>query len=55
MLDLKFIRENHELVRQGLLNKNSKDVVDEILSLDEERRSLILRTDDLKSKRNQAS
>ncbi len=55
MLDLKFIRENHELFRQGLLNKNSKDVVDEILSLDEERRSLILRTDDLKSKRNQAS
>ncbi len=55
MLDLKFIRENPELVRQGLLNKNSKDAVDEIISFDEERRSLILKTDELKAKRNQAS
>ncbi len=55
MLDMKFIRENPEIVRQGLLNKNSADVVDEILSIDEERRSLILKTDELKAKRNQAS
>ncbi len=55
MLDLKFIRENPELVRQGLLNKNSRDVVGEVLSLDEERRSLIIKTDELKAKRNQAS
>ena len=41
MLDVKFIRENPELVRQGLLNKNAKDVVDEILQLDDKRRSLI--------------
>ena len=55
MLDIKLIRENPELVRQGLLNKNSKDIVDEILAIDEERRSLILKTDELKAKRNQAS
>ena len=55
MLDLKFIRENPEIVKQGLLNKNSLNVVDEILSIDEERRSLILKTDELKAKRNQAS
>ncbi|MCL5028040.1 MAG: serine--tRNA ligase [Bacteroidetes bacterium] len=55
MLDMKFIRENPEIVRQGLLNKNSADVVDEILSIDEERRALILKTDELKAKRNQAS
>lgn len=55
MLDIKLIRENPELVRQGLLNKNAKDVVDEILALDEERRALILKTDELKAKRNQAS
>jgi len=55
MLDIKLIRENPELIRQGLKNKNAKDVVDEILSLDEERRSLILKTDELKAKRNQAS
>ena len=55
MLDIKLIRENPEFVRQGLLNKNSKDIVDEILAIDEERRSLILKTDELKAKRNQAS
>ncbi|MFA6980481.1 MAG: serine--tRNA ligase [Ignavibacteriaceae bacterium] len=55
MLDIKLIRENPEFVRQGLLNKNSKDIVDEILATDEERRSLILKTDELKAKRNQAS
>jgi seryl-tRNA synthetase len=55
MLDLKFIRENPALVRKGLLNKNSKDVVDEIIASDEERRTLISKTDELKSKRNQVS
>jgi seryl-tRNA synthetase len=55
MLDLKFIRENPELVREGLLNKNSKDIVDEIIFSDEERRTLIARTDELKSRRNQVS
>jgi len=55
MLDLKYIRENPELVNQGLKNKNSIDIVSEILSLDEERRSLIIKTDELKAKRNQAS
>jgi seryl-tRNA synthetase len=55
MLDIKLIRENPELVRQGLLNKNAKDIVSEVLTVDEERRQLILRTDELKSKRNQVS
>lgn len=55
MLDIKFIRENPDLVRQGLLNKNSKDVVGEIIASDEERRTLIAKTEELKSKRNLAS
>jgi len=55
MLDIKLIRENPELVKQGLANKNAKNVVDEILSLDEERRSLIAKTEDLKAKKNQVS
>lgn len=55
MLDLKFIRENSELVKQGIKNKNEKDTVDDVLKLDEERRSLILKTDELKAKRNQVS
>jgi seryl-tRNA synthetase len=55
MLDLKFIRENPELVKQGILNKNEKNRIDEVLSFDESRRQLILKTDELKAKRNQVS
>jgi seryl-tRNA synthetase len=55
MLDLKFIRENPELVKQGIKNKNEKDTVDDVLKLDEDRRALILQTDELKAKRNQVS
>ncbi len=55
MLDIKFIRENSELVRQGLLNKNSADVVNNILELDEKRRSLIAKSDELKALRNKVS
>jgi seryl-tRNA synthetase len=55
MLDLKFIRENPELVKQGIENKNEKSRVDEILKLDEQRRELIIQTDELKAKRNQVS
>ncbi len=55
MLDVKFIRENPETVRQGLLNKNAKDIVDEILQLDEQRRGFISKTEELKAKKNQVS
>lgn len=55
MLDIKLFRENPELVRQGLKNKNAEDKVDAVLKLDQERRDLIMKTDELKSKRNQAS
>ncbi|HKJ82373.1 MAG TPA: serine--tRNA ligase [Ignavibacteriaceae bacterium] len=55
MLDLKFIRENPDIVKQGIENKNEKNRVDEILELDEKRRNLISKTDELKAKRNQVS
>jgi len=55
MLDLKFIRENPELVKQGLLNKNAAVIVDDIIKLDENRRTLIAKTEDLKAKKNQVS
>jgi len=55
MLDVKFIRENPELVRQGLINKNSQDIVDEIINLYEKRRTLIAKTEELKAKKNKVS
>ena len=38
MLDLKFIRENPEVVRQAIANRHDKAPLDEILQLDGERR-----------------
>jgi len=55
MLDLKFIRENPELVKQGVENKNEKNRVDELLEIDRKRRDIIVQADELKAKRNQAS
>ncbi len=55
MLDLKYIRENPELVKQGIQNKNEKDRVDEILALDEKRRKIISEVEELKAKKNQVS
>lgn len=55
MLDLKFIRENPEKVKEGILNKNEKNRIDEILELDKKRREIISKSEELKSKRNQVS
>ena len=55
MLDIKLIRENPDLVKQGIQNKNEKDRVDEILSLDEKRRKIIIEVEELKAKKNQVS
>lgn len=55
MFDIKLIRENPELVRQGLTNKNEPEKVGAILQLDDERRKLIFATDELKSKKNAVS
>lgn len=55
MLDIKFIRENPEIVKQGIINKNEKDTVDEILETDKERRKLLVTVEELKAKRNKVS
>ncbi len=55
MLDLKFIRENIELVRQNIINKNEKANIDEITNLDAERRRIIGEVEKLKNVRNVVS
>ncbi len=55
MLDLKFIRENPEKVKEAVKNKNEKADIDEILRLDKERRSLLQQTEELKAERNKVS
>lgn len=55
MLDIKLIRENPDKVKAGIDNKNEKNRVDEILELDEKRRSIISEVEELKAKKNQVS
>jgi seryl-tRNA synthetase len=56
MLDLNLIRENPELVRTSLRNRQMDDSsVDEILQLDENRRALLTQVESLKAERNAVS
>lgn len=55
MLDLKFIRENPNQVKDGLKRKFDNSDVDYILQLDAERRDLIRETEALKAERNAVS
>lgn len=53
MLDINFIRDHADKVKQAAQNKNrSSDAVDKIVSLDADRRRLIARIDDIRSERN---
>jgi len=52
MLDIKFIRENSDLVKAGLASKNEFNKVDELLDIDKKRRELITKTEELKSRKN---
>ncbi|GIM29388.1 serine--tRNA ligase [Clostridium polyendosporum] len=58
MLDLKRIRTNTEEIKAALLNRGEDfnvSVIDEVIALDEERRSILVEVEALKSKRNQVS
>jgi len=55
MLDLKFIRENPKKVRQAIEQKNDHADLDQLLKLDEERRGIIQKADQLKAERNRVS
>ncbi|MFP4622769.1 MAG: serine--tRNA ligase [Gemmatimonadota bacterium] len=58
MLDIKRIRDETELVRSRLAVRGGPgldDAVDRVLSMDEERRELVGRVDELRARRNEAS
>ncbi|MBD3168987.1 MAG: serine--tRNA ligase [candidate division Zixibacteria bacterium] len=55
MLDLKFIRENPERVKEAVNNKKESGDVDAILDLDKRRREIINEVEVLKAERNTAS
>ena len=57
MLDIKFVRENAELVKEACRRrfKPMDEVVDELVEIDAQRRKLNAKTDDLKAQQNRAS
>ncbi|MCX5712776.1 MAG: serine--tRNA ligase, partial [Candidatus Omnitrophica bacterium] len=55
MLDLKFIRENLDLVKQSLVNRNVKIDLDVLVQADEKRRKILLEVEELRAKQNIAN
>ena len=58
MLDLKFVRENPDIVKQNIKNKfqdQKLPLVDEVISLDAERRAAQQEADKLRAERNKLS
>ncbi len=55
MLDLKFIRDNADLVRQALKNRNDTAPLDEVLELDAEHHKKIIELEDLRHQRKEIS
>ncbi|MFH1392068.1 MAG: serine--tRNA ligase [bacterium] len=51
MLDIKFIRENPEKVKQGCLKRQAKIDIDQILYLDSQKRKLLQKIDNLRAER----
>lgn len=54
MLDVNYIRKNRELVKEGISNKgeNNPGIVEEVLDVDEEWRTLVRETDELRHESN---
>ena len=58
MLDIKFVRENPEIVKENIKKKfqdKKLPLVDEVIELDEKRRAVMSRADELRANRNKLS
>jgi seryl-tRNA synthetase len=55
MLDIKFIRENVETVRQALKDRNNSLDLDKIVSLDDSRRQTLGSLEELRAQKNKAN
>ena len=55
MLDPKILRENPDKIRKMLTDRNVEFPLDELIKLDKSRRDLIIKTDELRKKRNAIS
>ena len=55
MLDIKFIRENIDIIKDGARKKHIDFDVDELVKADDERKAFLLETEELKAKQNKLS
>ncbi len=55
MLDINFIRENTEILKKAVLDKGINLDVDKLLEVDQRRRELLVKVEDLRRQRNQAA
>ncbi len=55
MLDIKFIRDNTDLVKKNCKNRHVTVDIDQLLAVDEERRDVMRQIEDLRATRNQKS
>jgi len=55
MLDIKFIRENPDLAKDGIRNKYSSVDIDQILDVDRQRREILTELEHLRERRNKVS
>jgi seryl-tRNA synthetase len=55
MLDMRFIRENVDSVRQAIVNKGEKADVDRLLDLDTQRRQILQHVESLRAEQNRVS
>ncbi|MCI6795131.1 MAG: serine--tRNA ligase, partial [Lachnospiraceae bacterium] len=58
MIDIKFLRENPEAVKQNIRNKFQDEklpLVDEVISLDKERREILQELESLRAEKNRSA
>jgi len=55
MLDIKYIRENPELIKEGCRKKQIKIDIDQLLEIDKKRKELMLALEDARAQKNKAN
>jgi len=55
MLDIKFIRENPDIIKKSIKNRELKFDLEEFLTLDAERRKILMEVEGLKAEKNRSS
>ena len=55
MLDPKIIKDNHQMIREMIKARNVEYDFDELINVDQKRREFIIKTDELRKKKNQTA